>query len=62
MHKLQARMKAMQGKSTWEGMARKKSAYKEEHGLSDGDTTPSEFDPHESDSDSGTSDDSDGSD
>ena len=56
-------MSAMQGKSTKSEINKKKRKYKEREGLSDGDTTPSDFDENDSDLDSDSQeDDSDWSD
>ena len=45
-------MQAMQGRSSKSEIAKKKLKYKELQGLSDGDSTPSDFDPNDSDLDS----------
>lgn len=45
-------MQALQGQSSRKELAKKKLKYKELQGLSEGDTTPSEFDPNDSDLDS----------
>jgi len=50
---LKSRMEALHGKGKNSKMAeKKKRKYKEMQGLSDGDTTPSDFDPNDSDLDS----------
>ena len=60
--KLKVRMQMMQGNQTWAAIHKKKSKYKEQQGLSDGDTTPSDFDANDSDLDSSDSNASDQSD
>ena len=55
-------MQMMQGNQTWAAINKKKSKYKEQQGLSDGDTTPSDFDANDSDLDSSDSNVSDQSD
>ena len=48
-------MQMMQGKHSWTQINQKKSKFKELQGLSDGDTTPSDFDANDSDLDSSDS-------
>ena len=50
-------MQALQGQSSRKEVAKKKLKFKELQGLSEGDTTPSEFDPNDSDLDSSDDDD-----
>ena len=54
--KLKIRMQMMKGNQTWNQISHKKSKYKEQQGLADGDTTPSDFDANDSDLDSSGSD------
>ena len=60
INQLKSRKKALQGGSKGSAsLAKKKLKYKEMQGLSDGDSTPSDFDPKDSDLDSGSGSDSD---
>ena len=50
-------MQALQGQSSRKELAKKKLKFKELQGLSEGDTSPSEFDPADSDLESSENDD-----